>query len=79
MKYIYFLFHLFISIIYPGAWQWSKNTAQNNANIPFTGAPGLTVRMPATATIIDYYNLFIQRTTMNMIVTETNRFGATKQ
>lgn len=45
---------------------------QNNPHIPFTGTPELAVCMPATATILDYYKLFIQQDIMDMIVIETN-------
>ena len=60
-------------------WQWTKNTPQHNANIPFTGAPGLKVRMPADATILNYYQLLLHQDIMNIILIETNRFGAEKQ
>ena len=58
------------------AWTWNRNTPQHNQRIPFTGAPGLKVRVPADASLLDYYKLFVQDDLMEMIVQETNRYGA---
>lgn len=49
-----------------------------NVDIPFTGSPGLKVRMPPDATSLDYYKLFLTRDIMDLILIETNRFGAAK-
>lgn len=61
-----------------GQWQWNKNTPQQNPDIPFTGAPELKTRMPPNSSVLDYYKLFLTDEIMNVILIETNRFGAAK-
>ncbi|XP_067934961.1 piggyBac transposable element-derived protein 4-like [Watersipora subatra] len=61
-----------------GGWQWQKNTPQQNREIPFSGTPGLKVRMPQDASLLDYFKLFLTDEIMNLILVETNRFGNSK-
>ncbi|XP_067930888.1 piggyBac transposable element-derived protein 4-like [Watersipora subatra] len=61
-----------------GGWQWQKNTPQQNREIPFSGTPGLKVRMPQDASLLDYFKLFLTDEIMNFYLVETNRFGNSK-
>lgn len=63
-------------VLYVDAWVWSKNTSLPKPDVPFTESPGLKVRMADDASILDFYRLFLNDEVMNLILLETNRYGA---
>ena len=56
-------------------WDWNEVQQFDQADIPFTGAERLRVRMANGATAIDYFELYITDVMIEHIVTETNSFA----